>query len=154
MIQSKTDQLEAIVGRTPNHLVATLLNSFHQSKIAMPTDRYRNFRLRGIPFECQSRAEVRELVKGIFSINSGASFVVHSLATNPIDNHSKVSTLTFNDIPACLSDECKTEWVFNVPTSELYNRESFSQGISLVFDTHFSGFTPLQHTRDDDCSVE
>ncbi|PTB52845.1 hypothetical protein M431DRAFT_58133, partial [Trichoderma harzianum CBS 226.95] len=25
---------------------------------------------------------------------------------------------------------------------------------SLVFDTHFSGFTPLQHTKDDDCYVD
>lgn len=120
----------------------------------MPTDSHRNFRLRGIPCEYQSRVDVRELVKGILSVEPGASVVIHSLAINPVDHISKVATLSFHTPPNCLSDSSRNEWVFNLPTDESSDWDDSSRRKSLVFDTHFSGFTPLQHTKDDDCHVE
>jgi hypothetical protein len=116
----------------------------------MPTDRHRNFRLRGIPRKYESRAEVRELVKNILSIKPGASVTVHSLAIDPIQHNGKVATLSFGVLPDCLSDGSINQWVFTL----LVNEASDENGFNLVFDTHFSGFTPLQHTKDDDCYVE
>ncbi|QYT05591.1 hypothetical protein H0G86_012480 [Trichoderma simmonsii] len=120
----------------------------------MSDDRYQNFRLRGIPCECETRADVRELVKRILSIESGASVVVHSLAISPIEKISKVATLSFHALPNCLSDRSRNEWVFNLPADETSEEDGFSRRKSLVFDIHFSGFTPLQHTKDDDCYVD
>lgn len=120
----------------------------------MSADRYQNFRLRGIPCECETRVDVRELVKRILSIEAGASVVVHSLAISPIEQISKVATLSFHPLPDCLSDCSRKEWVFNLPEDETSVEDGFCWRKSLVFDTHFSGFTPLQHTKDDNCYVE
>jgi hypothetical protein len=116
----------------------------------MPTDRHRNFRLRGIPCGYESRAEVRELVKSILFIEPGASVTVHSLAIDPVQHNGKVATLSFCTLPDCLSDGSINQWVFALPMDEALDEN----GLSLVFDTHFSGFTPLQHTKEDDCHVE
>ncbi|KAH7001010.1 hypothetical protein EDB80DRAFT_83814 [Ilyonectria destructans] len=120
----------------------------------MPTNRHQNFRLRGIPRECETRVAVRELVKRILSIDTGASVVVHSLAVSSLEQNSKVATLSFHTLPPCLSDCPRNEWVFNLPADETSDEDGFSRRKSLVFDTHFSGFTPLQHTKDDDCNVD
>lgn len=120
----------------------------------MSADRYQNFRLRGIPCECETRADVRELVKRILSIEAGASVVVHSLAISPIERISKVATLSFHAIPKCLSSCSRNEWVFNLPVDDTSGEDDLSRRKSLVFDIHFSGFTPLQHTKDDDCYIE
>lgn len=122
----------------------------------MPTDpdRYRNFRLRGIPCEYQSRADVRELVKSVLSIGPGASLAVHSLATSPVDRHSKIATLSFNSLPDRLSDSSANEWEFELCADEAPDGDDFGQKRSLVFDTHFTGFTPLQRTTDDECHLE
>jgi hypothetical protein len=120
----------------------------------MPTDRHRNFRLQGIPREYQSRADVRELVKSILSIEPGASVAVHSLAISPVEHNSKVATLSFHALPDRLSGGSRNEWVFNLPADETPDEGVFNRRKPLVFDTHFSGFTPLQHTKDDDCYME
>ena len=120
----------------------------------MPTDRHQNFRLRGIPSEYQSGADVRELVKRILSIEPGVSVAVHSLAISPVEQNSKVATLSFHALPDRLSGGSRNEWVFNLPADESPDKDGSSRRKSLVFDTHFSGFTPLQHTKDDDCHVE
>lgn len=120
----------------------------------MRTDRHQNFRLRGIPREYQSRADVRELVKSTLSIEPGESVAVHSLAISPVEHNSKVATLSFHALPDRLSNSSRNEWVFNLPADETLDEDGFSRRTSLVFDTHFSGFTPLQHTKDDDCDVE
>lgn len=122
----------------------------------MRTDRHQNFRLRGIPCEYQSRADVRELVKSTLSIEPGESVVVHSLAISPVDHNSKVATVSFDALPDRLSNSngSRNEWVINLPADETPDGDGFSQRTSLVFDTHFSGFTPLQHTEDYDCHVE
>jgi hypothetical protein len=113
-----------------------------------------NFRLRGIPPEYESRVDVDKLVKSTLSIGPNESLAIHSLAINPAARNSKVATLSFPTLPDCLSDGSTNEWVFNLPVDETQDEDGFNRRISLVFDTHFSGFTPLQHTKDDDCYVE
>jgi hypothetical protein len=120
----------------------------------MRTDHHQNFRLRGIPREYQSRADVCELVKSTLSIEPSESVAVHSLAISPVEHNSKVATLSFHALPDRLSNGSRNEWVFNLPADETLDEDGFSRRTSLVFDTHFSGFTPLQHTKDDDCHVE
>ncbi|KAL7928945.1 ankyrin repeat protein [Trichoderma chlorosporum] len=120
----------------------------------MSANRCQNFRLRGIPCECETRADVRELVKRILSIEAGTSVVVHSLAISPIEQISKVATPSFHALPDCLSDCSRNEWVFSLPADETLCENSFSRRKSLVFDTHFSGFTSLQHTKDVDYHVD
>ncbi|KAJ4856068.1 ankyrin repeats (3 copies) domain-containing protein [Trichoderma breve] len=87
-------------------------------------------------------------------MEAGANVVVHSLAISPIEKISKVATLSFHTLPNCLSDCSRNEWVFNLPADETSEEDGFSRRKSLVFDTHFSGFTPLQHTKNDDCYVD
>jgi hypothetical protein len=120
----------------------------------MSTDDQQNFRLRGIPHKYQTRDDVRELVKKILFIEAGVSVDVHSLALSPVEQHSKVATLSFVALPDCLSDCSRNEWVFNLPAEDTSNEDGFNRRKSLVFDTHFSGFTPLHHSKDDDCHIE
>lgn len=139
---------------SPSPLVTRPLKPVPQSDSLFPTKNYRNFRLRGIPVECQSRADVRDLVKRILSINFGASFVVHSLASNPLEIYSKIATLSFQTIPDSLSSAHTNEWAFSLPPDLNSDNDRLSQKRSLVFDTHFSGFTPLQHMEDEGCKID
>lgn len=97
---------------------------------------------------------MRDLVKTVLSIENGASVTIHSLTTNPINSNSKVATLSFHIVPASLSNSSKNEWVFTMPSDQSLNEMNFDRRMSLVFDTHFSGFTPLQHAPDNECHVE
>lgn len=122
---------------------------------AMAPDIHVNYRLRGIPHDCQSRSEVRELVGRVLPIESRTSLMIHSLAINPTERTSRVATLTFSNIPHPLSDKTKDQWVFGLPRSDSSDDdEAYLRRRQLVFDTHFSGFTPLQHTEEEDCRVE
>lgn len=120
----------------------------------MAPDSHSNFRLRGIPQSYQSRREVQELVKNVLSVGAEAIFTVQSLATNPIERTSKVATLTFNTIPSPLSDRSKKQWVVPLPQSDGVDDDERISRKPLVFDTHFVGFTPLQHTEQDNCRIE
>lgn len=106
---------------------------------------YLNFRLRGIPFEYQSRSDVATLVKSVLAIDPDAKVTIHSLALNPVDPETMVATVTFGSIPNRLCNG-KNEWVLELPFSDPH--EHFKPRKNLVFDTHFSGFTPLQETAD------
>lgn len=122
---------------------------------AMAPDIHVNFRLRGIPQDCQSRSEVRELVGRVLPIESGTNLMIHSLAVNPTERTSRVATLTFNNIPHPLSDKTNDQWVFDLPRSDSSDDDdAYPRRRQLVFDTNFSGFTPLQHTEEEDCRVE
>ncbi|KAF5963252.1 ankyrin protein 3 [Fusarium bulbicola] len=110
---------------------------------------HKNFRLRGIPLECQTRSEVCSLIQKTLALEPNASPTVYSLAVSPTDPNSKIATLSFPSIPDCLSDRSKVEWSFNLSDD---NDIDFSR--SLAFDTHFSGFTPFHRTSDNDCHVD
>ncbi|ETS75921.1 hypothetical protein PFICI_12865 [Pestalotiopsis fici W106-1] len=119
----------------------------------MATHHHLNFRLRGIPTRYETRIDVRELVKSVLSIEPGASVIIHSLVDNPIEPDSQVATLSFHTLPADLSDGSKNEWSFSLPTDDSSCEDEFSRMDYLVFDTHFTGFTPLQHTKAENCHV-
>ncbi|KAK1458001.1 hypothetical protein CMEL01_15348 [Colletotrichum melonis] len=115
----------------------------------MPTDHNQNFRIRGLPREYETRADVRLLVKEVLSLEPNASVIVHSLAICPVKRDSRVATVRFNPLPDCFSDRSRTEWVVS-----LTNEDDTDFKAPLIFDTHFSGFTPLQRTIDESCNVD
>ncbi|KAF5538071.1 ankyrin protein 3 [Fusarium phyllophilum] len=117
------------------------------SVMAAPS--HKNFRLRGIPLECETRSEVCSLIQKTLALEPSASPTVYSLACSPVDPNSKVATLTFPSIPECLSDRSKVEWNFNLSED---NDIDFSR--SLAFDTHFTGFTPFHRASDKDCYID
>ncbi|KAF5231474.1 hypothetical protein FANTH_13386 [Fusarium anthophilum] len=110
---------------------------------------HKNFRLRGIPLECETRSEVCSLVLKTLALEPNASPTVYSLACSPTDPNSKIATLSFPSIPECLSDRTKVEWSFDLSGD---NDIDFSR--SLAFDTHFTGFTPFHRTSDNDCQID
>ncbi|KAF5695157.1 ankyrin protein 3 [Fusarium denticulatum] len=110
---------------------------------------HKNFRLRGIPLECETRSEVCSLIQKTLALEPSASPTVYSLACSPTDPNSKVATLTFPSIPECLSDRSKVEWNFNQSDD---GDIDFSR--SLAFDTHFTGFTPFHRASDKDCYID
>ncbi|KAI1060120.1 hypothetical protein LB506_011261 [Fusarium annulatum] len=110
---------------------------------------HKNFRLRGIPRDCETRSEVCTLIQETLALEPSASPTVYSLACSPTDPNSKIATLSFPSIPECLSDRTKTEWSFNLSDG---NDIDFSR--SLAFDTHFTGFTPFHRTNDNDCHID
>ncbi|KAF5600613.1 ankyrin protein 3 [Fusarium pseudoanthophilum] len=120
-----------------------------QAASAMAAASQKNFRLRGIPLECETRSEVCSLIQKTLALEPSASPTVYSLACSPTDPKSKVATLTFPSIPECLSDRSKVEWNFNLSDD---NDIDFSR--SLAFDTHFTGFTPFHRASDKDCYID
>lgn len=115
----------------------------------MTTSSHQNFRVRGISLEYNTRATVRDLVKKTLNLESDARLIVYSLAISPTDQNTRTATLSFFQIPACLASTHDNEWVFH-----LMDGEDLDFSKSIVFDTHFAGFTPFQPTSDDDCYVE
>ncbi|KAG7046926.1 hypothetical protein JMJ77_0015143 [Colletotrichum scovillei] len=115
----------------------------------MPTDHNQNFRIRGLPRGYETRASVRDLVKEVLSLEPNASVIVHSLATCPVKRDNRVATLRFNPLPDCFSDRSRNEWVIS-----LTNEDDSDFRAPLIFDTHFSGFTPLQRDVETSCNVD
>ncbi|UQC83602.1 uncharacterized protein CLUP02_09096 [Colletotrichum lupini] len=120
-----------------------------EASSTMPTDHNQNFRIRGLPREYETRADVRVLVKEVLSLKPNASVIVHSLAICPVKRDSRVATLRFNPLPDYFSDRSRNEWVVS-----LTNEDDSDFKAPLIFDTHFSGFTPLQRTVDESCNVD
>ncbi|KAM0345457.1 hypothetical protein ACHAPU_006384 [Fusarium lateritium] len=115
----------------------------------MAATRHKNFRLQGIPLECETRNEVCALVQKTLGLEPSASPAVYSLALSPVDLDSKIATVSFASIPESLSDRSKTEWSFPLPDGDDIDLDR-----SLVLDTHFSGFTPFQRSSDEDCNMD
>ncbi|KAI1036247.1 hypothetical protein LB504_011378 [Fusarium proliferatum] len=120
-----------------------------QAAAAMAAASHKNFRLRGIPLECETRSEVCSLIQKTLALEPSATPTVYSLACSPTDPNSKIATLSFPSIPDCFSDRSKVEWNFNLSDD---NDIDFSR--SLSFDTHFTGFTPFHRASDKDCYID
>ncbi|KAL5589388.1 hypothetical protein FOVSG1_011255 [Fusarium oxysporum f. sp. vasinfectum] len=115
----------------------------------MAASSHKNFRLRGIPLEYETRSEVCSLIQKTLALEPNASPTVYSLALSPTDRNSKIATLSFPAIPSCLSDRSKVEWNFN-----LSEDNNIDFGRALAFDTHFTGFTPFHRASDTDCHID
>ena len=114
-------------------------------------DKKITYRLRGLPSTCD-RGAVETLANKALNLEKGTIVKVCSLADSPYPQQGKVATLEFSNTPSCLlPDAVRDEWIFdNIRGIE----EEHSKVISLVFDTHFRGFTPLHSENDMHCGVE
>ncbi|KAF7174333.1 hypothetical protein CNMCM5623_006936 [Aspergillus felis] len=102
----------------------------------------------------ESTAQSREAGSGSGrpSIGPGASVAVHSLAIDAVRRNSKVATLSFHTLPDPLSEGSKDQWKFALPSDE--DEDTVDTKHTLILDTHFAGFTPLQHSEEDSCDVD
>jgi hypothetical protein len=108
------------------------------------------YRLRGIP-HYRKVPGVESLVRRALELENDVQVQVQSLASSPYMQNGKIATLRLSRIPVCLSsDISRGEWLFDVPDDEQQGHPA----ISLVFDTHFRGFTPLHSEDDADCEIE
>ncbi|EXM21692.1 hypothetical protein FOTG_10619 [Fusarium oxysporum f. sp. vasinfectum 25433] len=115
----------------------------------MAASSHKNFRLRGIPLEYETRSEVCSLIQKTLALETNDRPTVYSLARSPTHPDSKIATLSFDTIPDCLSDRSKDEWSYS-----LSDGNDIDFGRSLAFDTHFTGFTPFHRTSDNDCNID
>jgi hypothetical protein len=92
------------------------------------------------------------LASRALNLEKGIIVKVCSLADSPYPQKGKVATLEFSNTPSCLPpDAIRDEWIFeNICGIE----EEPNKAISLIFDTHFRGFTPLHSENDIHCEVE
>ncbi|KAF4312241.1 homeobox domain containing protein [Botryosphaeria dothidea] len=103
----------------------------------------------------QEATSIRALVINALSLEPEADLEVCSLATNPVERSSRVATIVFQDVPPPLSGNPRNQWV--VPLPNIDDDDGDARGSPrkpLVFDTHFAGFTPLQHADEEDCHIE
>jgi hypothetical protein len=114
-------------------------------------DKKVTYRLRGLPPTCD-RGAVEILTNRALNLEKGTTVKVCSLADSPYPQQGKVATLEFSNTPSCLRpDAVQDEWIFdNIHGIE----QEHNAVISLVFDTHFRGFTPLHSENDMHCEVE
>ncbi|KAK1237949.1 hypothetical protein MKX08_002528 [Trichoderma sp. CBMAI-0020] len=108
------------------------------------------YRLRGVPSKVE-RHDVKELVKKVLALEDDITVNINSLADDPSRHGEKVATLDFSKTPVSLSKPTdNAEWKFLT-----YDHESNDYGkITLLFDTHFRGLTPLHSSSDVDCTID
>ena len=95
---------------------------------------------------------MKVLAKRALNIENDATVKVCSLADSPYPQQEKIAILEFLNTPSCLFPHAgRDEWCFDNVRG--YGQER-NADISLVFDTHFRGFTPLQSENDTRCEVE
>jgi hypothetical protein len=114
-------------------------------------DKTITYRLKGLPPTCD-RGAVEILTDRALNLEKGIAVKVCSLADSPYPQQGKVATLEFSNTPSCLlPDAVQDEWIFdNIRGIE----QEHNAVISLVFDTHFRGFTPLHSENDIHCEIE
>lgn len=115
-----------------------------------PTTKSVTYRLRGIPSKVE-RHDVKELVEKVLALENEITVDINSLADDPSRHGEKVATLGFSKTPGSLSNPTNNaEWRYST-----YDHQSNDRGkITLLFDTHFRGLTPLHSSNDADCTIE
>ena len=108
------------------------------------------YRLRGVPSELNQQG-VKKLVQRVLALEDDIIVGVESLADDPSRRGAKIATLEFSKTPSSLSKQTdKAEWEF----STCDNKRDDRRKITLLFDTHFRGLTPLHSRSDADCTIE
>ncbi|KAL1640436.1 hypothetical protein SLS58_006934 [Diplodia intermedia] len=80
----------------------------------MTTHGQKIFRLRGIPEDIGDAKSVRHLVGSTLGLPDVAGVKIRSVARSPYDNRKRIATLDFVELPPALSDECRSEWEFEL----------------------------------------
>jgi hypothetical protein len=95
---------------------------------------------------------VEILASGALNLESDINVEVRSLADSPYPQQGKIAILEFSNTPSYLIPRVgQDQWCFaNIRSYE----QEHNADISLVFDTHFRGFTPLHSENDICCEVE
>ncbi|KAF7136892.1 hypothetical protein CNMCM5793_006507 [Aspergillus hiratsukae] len=158
-------QHRPVPSSSPSNHSATPFREFGETSLSSADGRLGQLRENGPGFNAdgigfltrspslQPEPDVHELVMSILSLGPGASVTVHSLAINPVDRNSKVATLSFHNLPVSLSEESKKDqWKFELPADG--DEDTLNTNRTLILDTHFTGFTPLQHSEEDNCDVD
>lgn len=121
-----------------------------QALAAIATTKSVTYRLRGVPLKVE-RHGVKELVKKVLALEDDITVNIDSFADDPSRNGEKVATLDFSKTPGSLSQPAdNAEWKYSTYDHELNDRGK----ITLLFDTHFRGLTPLHSSNDADCTIE
>jgi len=87
----------------------------------------KTYRVKGIPVTHKDKRRIGQYLRSRFG--SSSAFEVRSIGLDPLSEKHFVATVTFTQIPSCLSDKGE-EWTLQ----------------DIVVDTHFRGFTPLNLT--------
>ncbi|KAK5332764.1 hypothetical protein LTR98_011101, partial [Exophiala xenobiotica] len=105
------------------------------------------YRVRGIP--CEWDQDLFEaLLTRVLCPTSSAGINICSLAKTPYPQKEKVATVAFVRTPDfAVQEPLRDEWQLDIPCDQDENKGY--DNISLVFDTHFRGFTPLHSKRDE-----
>lgn len=123
-----------------------------KARVSAPdaTTRSVTYRLRGIPSKVEWH-DVKELVKKVLALEDDNTVNINSFADDPSRHGEKVATLDFSKTPGSLSKPTdNAEWKYSTYDHELNDRGK----ITLFFDTHFRGLTPLHSSTDDECTIE
>lgn len=103
----------------------------------------KTFRLQGISSEYREE-DVKQLIQATLLRDDGeCSFTVRSLARDPYRRNLKMATLDVPKPPKLSGGNSNTEWQ--------YQNED---GVSVVLDSHFTGFTALHTPSDSDWTME
>ncbi|KAF3065389.1 Ankyrin repeat domain-containing protein 50 [Trichoderma lentiforme] len=101
------------------------------------------YRLRGVPYN----RDIKELVKRALMFGDDIRFKVMSVADDPSRYGMRIATLEFSNTPGSLSQQTdNSEWTFSISVN--------GENITLFFDTHFRGLTPLHSSSDHECIID
>lgn len=108
------------------------------------------YRLRGVPSRLEQH-DVKELVKKALALEDDITVNINSLADDPSRYGDKIATIDFSKTPGSLSKQTdNAEWKFSTYDHQSNGRRK----ITLLFDTHFRGLTPLHSSSDTECTIE
>lgn len=98
------------------------------------------FRLRGVPSGL-SKAQVKHAVEKALQAPEGSQVEINSLALDPERQEQQICTLSFSTLPPDLQGQREVTL-------------AHPDGLSLVLDTYFEGFTPLHSSDDERCTTD
>ena len=107
----------------------------------------KTYRLRGLPSNF-NELNLQKAVSKALRVVDNTTVVVKSLASDPSRRGEKIATLELSKRSSpVLQDNAKAEWHISV-------HDDNHEELTLHFDTHFRGWTPLHSSSDEDCTME
>lgn len=106
-----------------------------------PNTSLTTYRVQGIPSTC-NEVSTQELLQSILIKDDYSLIIIRSLAYDPMNRKVKVATFIIRGNSTQLSDTGR-QWDFVIPKGKYNSDDVYSRDLSLLIDTHFEGFTPL-----------